>query len=248
MKSLINTPSVSISPAFQKNETEYQLILKVSAWGMGNHAPLFCKIDTGVTFKTLPHKYSISDISSILGSLTPYAICAIGQITDAFYWANYFEAPLLPLLISNESIEIPKELKHICIDFYSNMYRNLAIHCNPIEHIDMGADVTVAVNDVIEITQYNYPERFIPFLRSVLSLSETSSLSGELIKYTILAIYRANTDIDATQLEQLDVSLLSNDVFKIIAQLLKFSDICEDISLKNELVSIIRRRLVSIHE
>ena len=50
IRSLINTPTVSVSPWFQKKGDKPNLILKISVWGVGNENSLSCEIDTGICF------------------------------------------------------------------------------------------------------------------------------------------------------------------------------------------------------
>lgn len=194
IKSLINTPTISISPLFQKDKEGFQFVIKVSAWGMGTQDTVSCEIPTEVRFDALPNKYSLSEIYKIIDKITPQAICAIGQIADVFYWVNYFQTPILPSIIERKIINISFKTKETYGILYSQLFRRIALVSatdNNDVPLDNGANTP---KDIFSINLYNHPSRIISFLQNILYLTGKSHLTDKLIRETLIAIYHSKVD------------------------------------------------------
>lgn len=240
IKSLINTPTVSVSPWFQKNGDKHHLILKISAWGVGSEDSLSCEIDTGATFDKLPNKYSIQEITEIIDRILPNAVCSIGQIADVYYWVTNYLPPQLPYLIGNGYIKISKELKEEYAKVYSQFYNHLVIG-KPNE----GESLDSTLAEVTEINQYTFPERSLACLKSIIALTAESSLSSDIIMGSMLSFYHAKTDENARSISDIDASLIKRQDMKYIQALINIAESTNNHMLSKDLSEILRRYIVA---
>lgn len=240
IKSLINTPTVSVSPWFQKIGNGHHLILKISAWGVGNEDLLSCEIDTKVSFETLPNKYSIHEIYEIIDQILPYAVCSIGQIADVYYWVTNYLPPHLPYLIGNNHIQISNELKTEYAKVYSLFYKHLVIG---IPNEGESLDGTLA--EVTETNQYFFPERSLACLKNIITLTATSDLTSEMIQGSMLSFYHAKTDRIVAAVNQLDASLLQSQDVTYVLALIEYANSTGNDSLTKELTEVVKRYVSS---
>jgi len=240
IKSLINTPTVSVSPWFQKMGDKHHLVLKISAWGVGSEDSLSCEIDTGESFDTLPNKYSIQEISEIINRILPYAVCSVGQIADVYYWVTNYLPPQLPYLIGNEYIQISKELKAEYAKAYSQFYKHLVIG---IPNEGESFDNTLA--EVAEINQYTFPERSLACLKSIIVLTAKSGLTSEMIQGSMLSFYHAKTDGIVAVVNQLDASLLQSQDVSYVLTLIEYAKSTDNDSLAKDLTEVVKRYVSS---
>lgn len=240
MKSLINTPTISLSPLFQKDNEGFQLVIKVSAWGMGNQDSISCELPTEVRFQSLPNKYSLSEISEVIDNVIHQAICAIGQLADVFYWVNYYQAPLLPMLIGMNKIQVPDDLAIQYALAYSDFYKNLVIG-NNIE----TRELSPVLADSAEINQYYHPERSLTCLKSIMALTGKSDTTSEIIERTMLSFCSAWTDEQPKSLAQIDSSLLHYQNINLILKLIEYAKSIDNSQQVKELLEIIRGYVMS---
>lgn len=240
MKSLINTPTVSISPLFLSDKDIFQLVLKVYAWGMGSQESFSCEIPTEIRFEALPNKYSLKDISEIIDLVTPQAICAIGNLADVFYWTNYYQTPLLPILLGTNKIKASLALTDQYALAYSDLYKQLVIG-----NIGITPKQNSILTDIAAINQYNYPERSLSCLKSIMALTGKRDLTSELITNSMLSFFNARTDENPYALVQIDSSLLHREDINYILALLEYAKSIDNPLLVNELSEIIKRYISS---
>lgn len=240
IKSLINTPTVSVSPWFQKKGDKHILILKLSAWGVGNENSLSCEIDTGICFDTLPSKYSIQEISEFVEQILPYTVCSVGQIADVYYWVTNYLPPHLPYLIGNGYIKVSKELSDEYAQAYSQFYKHLVIGTS---NEDESIDRTLA--EVTEINQYTFPERSLACLRSIFALTAKSSLTSEMIIGSVLSFYHAKTDGIVATVNQMDASLLQSQDVSYVLTLIDYAKSTDNYSLSKDLTDVVKRYVSS---
>jgi hypothetical protein len=240
MKSLINTPTVSISPLFLNRKEGFQLVLKISAWGMGEQESISCEIETGVKFESLPNKYSLIEISEMINQITPQAICAIGQLADVFYWVNYYQPPLLPILLGKEKIKVSSTLASQYALGYSDFYKRLVIGNN--NEIRKSYSL---VADIAEINQYSHPERSLICLKSIMSLTDRYGATSEIIEHSMLSLFSARTDENPESLIKVDSSLLHRQDIDYILKLIEYAKTIDDSRLIKELSEIVKRYVSS---
>lgn len=240
IRSLINTPTVSVSPWFQKKGDKPNLILKISVWGVGNENSLSCEIDTGICFDTLPSKYSIQEISEFVERILPYTVCSVGHIADVYYWVTNYLPPHLPYLIGNGYIKVSKELTNEYTQAYSQFYKHLVIGTS---NEDESIDRTLA--EVTEINQYTFPERSLACLRSIIALTAKSSLTSEMIIGSVLSFYHAKTDGIVATVNQLDASLLQSQDVSYVLTLIDYAKSTDNYSLSKDLTEVVKRYVSS---
>lgn len=240
IKSLINTPTVSISPWFHKKGSKQHLILKINAWGVGNEDSLTCEIDTGVCFENLPNKFSTQELSELVERILPYAVCSVGQIADVYYWVTSYLPPLLPYLIGNGFIKVSKELTDEYALAYSQFYKHLVIGTSK---EDESMDSTLA--EVTEINQYNFPERSLSCLRSIIALTAKSSLTSEMITASVLSFYHAKTDGIVATVNELDASLLQSQDVSYVLTLINYAKSTDNYSLSKDLTEVVKKYVSS---
>lgn len=240
IKSLINTPTVSVSPWFQIKGDSHNLILKISAWGVGNEDSVYCEIDTGISFDTLLNRYSFQEISEIVEQILPYVVCSIGHIADVYYWVTSYLPPQLPYIIGNCHIKISKKLRDEYAQVYSQFYTHLVIGV-PIK--SMNFDRTLA--EVAEINQFTFPERSLACLNSILALTAKSSFTSEMIKDSMLSFYHAKTDEIAEVVDQIDASLLKYEDVSYVLTLIEYAKSIDNALLVKDLTEIVTRYVSS---
>lgn len=240
IKSLINTPTISVSPWFQKIGVKHHLILKISAWGVGSEDSLSCEIDTGVSFDTLPNKYSLKEISEIIDWILPYAVCSVGQIADVYYWVTKSLPPQLPYLIGKDHIQVSKELKSEYAKVYSQFYKHLVIGI-PNE----GESLDSTLVEVAKTNQYIYPERSLSCLESIIILTAKSGLTSEMITSSALSFYQAKTDEKVTIVNRINASLLQSQDIDYVLTLIEYAKSINDILLIKDLSEIVKRYVSS---
>lgn len=244
LRVLIPTPTVAVTPLFSDCEKGTKLTIMVSVWGAGNGDALRqYELDPEIIFENLPKNYTKGERDFITERVTAYSVCAIGQITDVFYWTNFYLPPLLPNLLAKDTISIPENAKRGYIDIYSQIYNNLVLGSLP---EDVGNSETLQLaKDIVEINQYNHPERIILFLRNVIALTNSSKLSSTLVEDSLFSFYKAKTDLENISIDNLDASLLNKEDLPIIVQLIDIAKQIEDRKLATEITDIIKRRIMS---
>ena len=109
-KFLGNIPTMLITPFFRPNG---KLVFRLRIWGLGatSDNSTFCQI-TEIEPEGFRHEYlKDSDYDKVehllenaISEIVPYLQCMIGYIADTYFWSSSGLTPLLPLLLSDGSI------------------------------------------------------------------------------------------------------------------------------------------------
>ncbi len=244
LKAMIVTPTIAITPYFERQQNAYRLLLKFNLWGMGSKKVISTCIETSIEYETLPSNYSPEEIDKVAENMFPYIICHLGKIIDVYYWANYYQAPLLPKIISEGYIQLDSDSLSSLSDEYAEMYESLALgNINP-DKYEMINEVQTFLKDVSLLNQYNFPERGIGFLKSVIALKQQSAGSDELFFDTIISIYEAKTDKTISSMSLVDVTLLDKQDMETITELILIAKESGNIQATRALTEIIEKKIL----
>lgn len=236
IKAVICSPTLTISPYFVKE----QLYIKINLWGMGCSNDAI--VDTGISIKFLLS----NEIENTLSLLKPTLLCTTGLMVDFFYWTTNYQAPLLPLLLSNGTIQIPSEMKNEMVVSYDTLYRSLALGQVAEEHKKLVTDEKKqALENTSELNMFNFPNRGLGFLRSCVALMGTSDTSNKLIEQTMLALYKANTGESHESLQKINVELLNYDDMNIVADMIDLANKSGNVQTSTELTKIVVQKIRS---
>lgn len=241
IKSLIVTPTITITPFFEKNKDESSLIIKLNLWGIGND--LEREIGTSIIFKTNPKNYSNSEKETIISQLFPLILCAMGQVIDMYYWANYYQPPILPSLIERGHIPCDNETINEFGTVYAELYEDLALGIN-MGNYPVALKDQVFLNNIADCNQCNFPQRSIGFLGSVISLTKAGTESSKLIQSTTTSFYKARTGNNVKSLSEIDVSCLDSSDMDIISELAVIAKTSSNVSVFQELRDVISRKIL----
>lgn len=240
LKVILTTPTIAITPFFEKHEGRDELILKLRMWGIGNNEGVASQIKTGFVIDKIPTKsYETTQIKDVVKQVLPYIVCAVAQNIDAYYWTNYYQPPIFPSLSSKLDLGMDNEDLLKLGESYSELYKSLALG-----KLSGGYQENALVKDVAEVNMFNFPQRSLSFLRSVVDFSKgKSDSSSELIQETALSIYEAKTDDSVKTLTEIDANRLLTDDFDTIIELIRIAKDCNASSQIKELTDIIRRKI-----
>lgn len=239
----IPNATLSITPSFKKIDNGSILVLRLSLWGVGNKNIDNVEMPTNHYFSSVPTKFSLSDINNILKDVTIVAVCAIAQMADLFYWATEYKPPLFPYLLESGIINVPDDIRNNMINIYALYYRNLAIgvFSENLQALGVGQ----IPSTLVEIAQYNHPERSLAFLKNVIMLSKTSSITSELISDSLISLYKVRTGKDVKNISEIDGALFAIEDFEIINELLQLSNNVKDASLSSAFVRVLKEKIQS---
>lgn len=244
LRVLIPTPTVAVTPLLYRCESGIKLTLLISMWGAGNGDALRqFEIDPEINFERLSNNFTKTDREKAIECVTAYAVCSIGQIADVFYWTNFYQSPLLPCLLANDFVKISETAKKEYAEVYSQMYNQLVLGIFP---EDPGcSDSLQLAKDLVEINQYNHPERTLSFLKSIIRLTGSYVVSSVLIEKTVNSLCKIKTDHESKCLDEINSSLLKKEDISFIAQLLELANGINDSNLAKEISGIIKRNIKS---
>lgn len=235
IKAVICSPTLTISPYFIKEI----LNIKINLWGMGYSD--YAIIDTGINIKSLLS----NEIDETVTMLKPTLLCTVGLMADVFYWITNYQVPLLPILISNGTIQLSSELKNEMIVSYDTLYRSLALGMVVDEHTSVSADQRQALVNNSELNMFNFPCRDLGFLKSCIALIGASDKSNMLIEQTMLAIYKANAGEAQKSLQRINIKFLNYDNMNLIADLIDLANKSGNVRACKELTTIIIQKIMS---
>ena len=244
IKSIIITPTIAITPYFVKNQGTNTLIIKVNLWGIGNDIPP-TKIKTVIVYKNIPHKYSDSEKNNVLSQLFPEVICALAHSIDIYYWASYYQPPLLPYLIENGQIQVDTQKKKEYGTAYAELYETLALGRDKGVY-PISSEKKDLLNNIADINQCNFPRRSIGFLESVVALTQGGDTSSKIIRDTTKSIYKAKTGEDVELLSAIDVTYMDEADFDVISELAAIAKKSGNNSTFQELRDVISRKICSV--
>lgn len=239
VKAVVCSPTLTITPYIEKQ----RLLLKMHLWGVGQ--PHDITIDTGVSYEALAAPYSAQNIQALLSAICPMILCSIGQMIDVYYWGAYYQAPLLPRLLSKGAISLSDEMRNEIIASYDVLYRSLALGQIVADSGKITTDNKQALEQVTTMNMFNFPDRNIGFLKSCTNLMGISETSGKLIEHTMMALYEANTGQKCTSISNVDVRLLNYDDMKIVSELIDIANGSSNFTIAKRLTDLIVRKIRS---
>lgn len=244
LRVLIPTPTVAITPLFSECESGIKLTLQIYIWGVGEGDVLRqFEIDPEIKFEQYPTNYTKEERYNIIERVTAYAVCAIGQIADVFYWTNFYESPLLPSLLGKNLIEIPSSMKRQYAGVYMDLFSQLVLGYFS-EEISKPDSIQLS-KDIVDINLYNHPERCVAFLESLMNLSKYIPDSSSLIRESLISIYRAKTDLEVRNITRFNATLIHKEDINIIIRLVELAKDCNDQNLARDIIGIIKRKLLT---
>ncbi len=244
LKTMIVTPTIAITPYFEKHDNIYRLSLKFNMWGMGNKNVISTSEETGIEYQALPNKYSKEEIVKVAEQLFPKTICNLGKIIDVFYWANYYQSPLLPKIVSEGYLQLDQTSLLSLGEEYAEMYESLALGNIHLDKHEVSADNQALLKDVTLINQYNFPDRGVGFLKSVIALTQQGTVSEELMLDTIASIYEARTAHKVDSISSVNIALLDKIDCNIVTELISLAKRSGNIRAAEVLADIIERKIL----
>lgn len=244
LRVLIPTPTVAVTPMLAKQESGYKLTWLIHFWGTGNDEDLqYWEIDSDVCFENLPKKYTKVEINHIVNSITSYAVCAIGEIADVFYWTNFYQPPLLPSLLAKGVLDVSEISKRQYAERYAQLYTSFALGDFTGASGDSGS--LQLAKDIAAINQYNHPERGMAFLNNIFNLRDFMPSSGELIVDSVLVFYRSKTDMEVSTLAEINAALIKNEDVIYLSQFIEQSKRCKAEDVTRQLLKILNDKIIS---
>lgn len=238
LKTILTTPTIAITPFFENHEDRYELYLKIHMWGIGDENGVATQLKTEFAIDKLPKKYETKQINDIVQNILPHAVCAMAQNIDVYYWTNYYQSPIFPSLVSKGAIVLDEKILSELGDSYSKLYKSIALG-----RLSEYYPEKALAKDVANINLFNFPERAIGFLSSILDLSKNGVGVEELIRDTMMSLYEVRTDNKADTINHIDVRFLDNEDFKLIAKLISMAKKvdCKDVQV--DLIDTVNRKI-----
>ena len=228
LQSILKTPTLTITPFFANHDGKYQLTLKLYLWGLGDDNSISTKIPLDIAFEALPSSYTKDTIDDIINTFCSYALCAMAQNIDTYYWTNYYQAPIFPSILSKGMLRTNPDIYVECTQSYIQLYKTLVLGLYSEGTASLCLNTQNELKEVAEINQFNFPQRSITFLHSLTELTiNNPEESKNLITATFLSIYEARTGLAIQSLSDVDVNLLMKDDIDLLVKLIDLSKACK---------------------
>ena len=240
IKAIIITPTITITPYFEIGPETNILKIKINMWGIGHE--IATEIETPIAYKNIPQKYLDSEKEDILLQLFPLTICALAQCIDMYYWANYYQSPLLPLLLENGQIPVDTQTKTEYGTAYAGLYEILVLGGGNSTY-PISPENRTLLKNIADINQCNFPQRGINFLDSVVTLTQCGDTSVKMIRDTAKSIYEARTGNVVDSLSAIDVRYLDNEDMDLISDMVSIASVSRNLVVCKELTDIISRKI-----
>ena len=241
----IKTPTITITPYFEKDNERTNIVIKVNFWNRAdennNGSRLTFSVPTGIEIAKSINQYTDDERDELVSELFNFIICILGVQADLHYWATSYQAPLLPSLISKDKIECGDLIKNCCINSYVDGYKKLVLG-----QVDSNNSEMDTIRDLASITLYNFPERSVNFLKSLSLLTDDKSITSTLLSETLLSIFRSRTDIAVSSTSEIDTKYLAIDDTDIILELIKIAQSCRRYEIVSDFTDVIRKRIYQI--
>lgn len=245
LQASIKTPTITITPYFEKDNERTNIVVKVNFWNRADEnnkdSRLSFSVPTGIEIAKPINQYSDEERNELISELFNFIICILGVQTDLHYWATSYQAPLLPSLISNDKIECGDLIKNCCISSYVDSFKKLVLG-----QVDSNNSEMDTIRDLASITLYNFPERSVNFLKSLSLLTDDESITSTLLSETLLSIFRSRTDIAVSSTSEIDTKYLAVDDTDIILELIKIAQNCRRYEIVSDFTDVIRKRIYQI--
>lgn len=241
LKSTIATPTIAVTPYFEKNEEGgYLLIVKLNMWGIGSEVS--CQLSTGIQFDTIPIKYSTQEIDKTVAKLIPPMICAIAQAIDVYYWETYHLPPLLPSLISDGKILLDDiTMKRTFREAYVTLYNTLVLGWT--SNVEKTIPDTSLVSDVALVNQCNNPYVNIKFLNDLSLFIDSSEEIETLIRNSFVYLYESRTGDKYESTSAIKLSLLQKSDMDLIRLLIRIAKQTQNHLLTEDLLSVVKNKI-----
>lgn len=245
LQASIKTPTITITPYFEKDNDRTNIVIKVNFWNRtdenNNGSRLTFSVPTGIEIAKSINQYTDDERNELVSELFNFIICILGVQADLHYWATSYQAPLLPSLISKDKIECGDLIKNECMNSYVDSYKQLVLG-----QVDSNNSEMDTIRDLASITLYNFPERSVNFLKSLSLLTDDKSITSTLLSETLLSIFRSRTDIAVSSTSEIDTKFLAVDDTDIILELIKIAQNCRRYEIVSDFTDVIRKRIYQI--
>lgn len=239
LKSSIVTPTITITPYFEKDNNGYKVSIKVHLWGIGSE--LSAVIPSGLHFDAIPLKYTTSDINNIVIALSTSMICIAAQNIDVYYWTVYHQAPLLPSLITDKHIKLSDDLRKEYKNNYIGIYNAFVLgNCTDFQ---IAKQDLMQLKDVAIINQCNFPENNIKFLNDLSSLLDASDITRPIIQDSFVSLYESTTGEKFSSFNSVRVDLLQKRDIDLIRSLIIIAKKTNNLSLYRELANVVKQKI-----
>lgn len=239
LRPLISSPTVFITPLISSsNEISVRITLMV------NGAEFHCERKLETKFELDPNSdaNSIKDFKYRFKNLAFSGIlCDAAFVVDSHYWCNHKFPPRLPRLLRSKSIIIDSSLEKEYILNYENLYRCSALGSLEGSKNLLSEQDKEEIQFLASIDQFNYPQRSVSFLESLLLLPIETSKAESLILDTLSSVCNARTIMSDSTIDGLDVSQLDREDMAVIS---KLADLSNTHQLNTSLISTIIQKWI----
>lgn len=240
LKSTIATPTIAVTPYFEKNEDgQYTIVIKLNIWGIGSEVS--CQLTTGIRIPSIPVKYSTVQVDELVRKLIPPMICATAQAIDVYYWESYHLPPLLPSLIFNNTIILDGSTRGSFKDAYFALYNTLVLGKTSDAISTLPGKALVA--DASLISQCNLPENNIKFLNDLTLLLDSSDEAESIIRNSFVHLYESRTSEQFDTISTVRVELLQKYDVDLIRSMIAIANKKGALSISKDLISVVRKKI-----
>lgn len=237
LQAMLPAPILMVSPRLQKRNDGYKLTFDFNFWGCGESKSINFEPDNLPSLRPQNgKKYSKEEIKDILEKVAPGLICMIGYYADNYYWANYYEQPVLPSLLASEDFIGHNILLEDYRDAYKEML-NLYVkgHSERVSNLEENT----VIEDVAEMNNFNFPERACDLLQSITPIMESNDKTEEMINNTVREVYKSKSGKSISSFEDIDSVYFSASDLIAIQKIKAISDSNNIPKISNKLQEIV---------
>lgn len=202
LQAMLPAPILMVSPRLLKRNDGYALSFDFNFWGCGPSKSINFEPDN------LPSlhpengkKYSKDEIKVLLEKVVPGLVCMIGYFADNYYWANYYEQPVLPGLLASEDFIGNNKLLNDYREAYKEML-NLYVKGHSEEMPSMEKDPVMT--DVAGMNNFNFPERACDLLQGITPIFTTKQKAEDIIVNTLCEVYKSKSGKAVSSFDDID--------------------------------------------
>lgn len=203
LKAIIKVPTIVITPFLQTVSKGKRLSFKINTWGNDDCDELVFEPTPDILLSSRTDaSISIEDIESVINLILPGIIGMIGFYIDNYYWATYYEKPILPKLLSERKLILSDGM----ISDYAQAYADILelYITGKVSSIEPREGKMELLHSVSELNISLFPERpidLIDGIAPILRFTGRSSLVTEWETLLIKQIAEARTGIHTNQLQ-----------------------------------------------
>lgn len=208
LQAMLPAPILMVSPRLQKRNDGYKLTFDFNFWGCGPSKSINFEPDNLPSLRPQNgKKYSKEEIKDILEKVAPGLICMIGYYADNYYWANYYEQPLLPTLLASKGFIGDDKL----LNDYREAYKDMLDVYVSGQCESVNPEVQEAVmNDVAKINNYYFPERSVSLLEGISPLLSQNEIATKKKPLIVQCVNRSIPHYSNKEANALCEFLISN--------------------------------------